>query len=167
MRLWYGIYQHDQGGELLQILADIPNGEAGETSMMHHFSISNFWSMWLAALFLTLVSATVSRWNDTTIKAVEEKHDGLLLLFTIPENCPNCLTYVERFKATSDELETWLKNNLNTTSIGLGVMDLRESEATANDLQIEGAPSIVLVKGNYIHEYGGPLAVSLGRREDV
>eukprot|EP01056_Protomagalhaensia_sp_Gyna25_P000460 Protomagalhaensia_sp_Gyna_25__459@NODE_1217_length_2056_cov_53_360932_g969_i0_p1_GENE_NODE_1217_length_2056_cov_53_360932_g969_i0NODE_1217_length_2056_cov_53_360932_g969_i0_p1_ORF_typecomplete_len533_score84_37Thioredoxin_6/PF13848_6/2_8e03Thioredoxin_6/PF13848_6/0_002Thioredoxin_6/PF13848_6/2_3e08Thioredoxin_6/PF13848_6/6_1e03Thioredoxin/PF00085_20/0_0012Thioredoxin/PF00085_20/5Calsequestrin/PF01216_17/1_9e06Thioredoxin_2/PF13098_6/2_1Thioredoxin_2/PF13098_6/67AhpCTSA/PF00578_21/0_037_NODE_1217 len=103
--------------------------------------------------------AVVPKWNDNTIRAADDQHDALLLLFTIPENCPNCLTYVEKFQANADELDTWLKANLDDNStVGIGIMDLRDSEVTANDLQVEGAPSIVLVRGQYIHEYGGPLS---------
>lgn len=126
--------------------------------------------MWGVSSWLVLhtclrvwTTLAVERWNDETIGPADEKYDALLLLFTIPENCPHCDSYVERFRLHSKELESWLAENLRNATVGLGIMDLRESETTANDLQIEGAPSVVLVKGNYIHEYGGPLnAETLG-----
>eukprot|EP01054_Gregarina_sp_Poly1_P006736 Gregarina_sp_Poly_1__6735@NODE_3627_length_969_cov_141_753880_g2310_i0_p1_GENE_NODE_3627_length_969_cov_141_753880_g2310_i0NODE_3627_length_969_cov_141_753880_g2310_i0_p1_ORF_typecomplete_len132_score14_62Thioredoxin/PF00085_20/0_00066AhpCTSA/PF00578_21/0_027OST3_OST6/PF04756_13/0_013Thioredoxin_3/PF13192_6/0_066Thioredoxin_2/PF13098_6/0_28DUF4796/PF16044_5/0_2Toxindeaminase/PF14424_6/0_2_NODE_3627_length_969_cov_141_753880_g2310_i0100495 len=122
--------------------------------------------MWRASIVHCLLlcrdwaAYAFERWNDDTIRAADEKYDGLLLLFTLPENCPNCQSSVERFQLNSKEIETWLANNLQNATVGLGVMDLRDSEETARDLQIEGAPSMVLVKGTYIHEYGGPLNVS-------
>eukprot|EP01055_Gregarina_sp_Pseudo9_P000005 Gregarina_sp_Pseudo_9__4@NODE_1002_length_1981_cov_28_585994_g939_i0_p1_GENE_NODE_1002_length_1981_cov_28_585994_g939_i0NODE_1002_length_1981_cov_28_585994_g939_i0_p1_ORF_typecomplete_len534_score59_13Thioredoxin_6/PF13848_6/2_7e03Thioredoxin_6/PF13848_6/0_011Thioredoxin_6/PF13848_6/5_6e07Calsequestrin/PF01216_17/1_1e08Thioredoxin/PF00085_20/0_009Thioredoxin/PF00085_20/0_0062OST3_OST6/PF04756_13/0_015OST3_OST6/PF04756_13/1_1e02ART/PF01129_18/0_098DUF1153/PF06627_11/0_18Med25/PF11232_8/1_7e02Med2 len=125
-------------------------------------------SSWLVTLLASLLNccwivAALERWNDETIRAADEKYDALLLLFTIPENCANCDSYVERFRLHSEEIESWLRDNIQNGTVGLGIMDLRESEATANDLQIEGAPSMVLVKDTYIHEYGGPLnAETLG-----